>query len=280
MAVPSNARILRGAPLKGGVMLGVSPSSDPTFDMEIARATSSGVYDTVARLTAKGSGIPVSYTDILPVDGFSRSYKARAVKDGWDPSAYTAVVSAKPVYLPEIAPNITPLTGQTVGAPLFISTGAPPKYGKANLQQYYDVPLDVYPFEFNTTANSVVYNANERRIFPTSVLTATAFYWKSVIPSGSSVGTVDLYYRRAGILGSLRFRVQTFSASTITVTLLDYTATGTSGSFTKSFTSGFGVGNVPLFARVDITSTIGSTASVQLNRISFQYKKPNVGVAV
>lgn len=145
MAVPSNARILRGAPLKTGVILGVSPSSDPTFDVEFARATSSGVYATVARLSPKGAGIPVSYTDLLPDDNAIRLYKARAVKDGWDPGDYTSAVSAKPIILPEVSPNITPLTGKGIGSPLFISTGAPPTVGQAaaaaNVRKYL-----VFPF--------------------------------------------------------------------------------------------------------------------------------------
>src|SRR6188768_735338 len=102
MAVPKNAQLLRMAPLKSGIMLGVSPSSDPTFDVEIARATSSGVYTTITRATPKGGGVPVVYTDLLPVDNFTRSYKARAVKDGWLAGDYTAVVSAKPIEMPEI----------------------------------------------------------------------------------------------------------------------------------------------------------------------------------
>lgn len=280
MAVPRNATFLRGVPLKSGVMLGVSPSSDPTFDVEMAKATSSGVYLTVARLTGKGDGVPTLYTDLFPVDGKARSYKARAVKDGWIAGDYTAVVSAKAVVLPEIAPNITPITGQTVGAKLFLSTGTPPQYGKANLAQYYDVPLDIYPFEFQSTSSAVAYSKNQQRLYPTSVLTAVSFYNKSVIPNLANVGTVSLYYRRAGILGVLRFRIQTFSASTLTATLLDYTATGLGGAFVKTFTSGFGVGNVPLYLRMDMTSTIGTTASVQLNRVSFEYNKANVGIGV
>lgn len=145
MAVPANAQRFRMAPLKAGVMLGVSPSSDPTFDMEIARATSSGVYTTVTRLTGKGLGVPVVFTDILPVDNFTRSYKARAVKDGWKEGDYTSVVSAKPVELPEITPNVTPLTGKGIGSPLFVSTGAPVTVGQkvatSNVRKYLTIPF-------------------------------------------------------------------------------------------------------------------------------------------
>lgn len=145
MAVPKNAQVMRGAPLKSGVMLGVSPSSDPNFDVELARATSSGSYQTIARLTQKGEGVPSLYTDVLPVDGFSRSYKARAVRDGWTAGDYTAAVASKPVYLPEIMPFITPLTGKGIGSPLFVSTGAPITVGQkvatANVRKYLTIPF-------------------------------------------------------------------------------------------------------------------------------------------
>lgn len=281
MAVPANAQILRGAPLKVGILLGVSPSSDPTFDVEIVRATSSGTYSTVARLTNLSGGVPATYEDLLPFTTQTFSYKARAVKAGWLAGDYTAAVSARPTPMPEILPKITPVTGQQLGAPLFISTGAPPQYGKANSQQYYDASLDVYPFEFTSTANAVTYSANEQRLY-NQTTAARTYRWKSVIPNGSSVGQIDLRYQRPSTKGSLRFRIQTYTVvgGGITATYVDYTATGTTGSYLKSFTSGFAVGNVPLFVRVDMTSTIGTTASVQLNSMGFTYKKPNVGVSV
>ena len=280
MAVPKNATILRGAPLKSGVMLGVSPSSDPTFDVEIARATSSGVYATITRMTPKGEGVPALYTDVLPVDGFTRSYKARAVKDGWLEGDYTAVVSGKPIQLPEIGPNITPLTGQTVGAPLFISTGAPPQYGKANNADAYTKSFTVYPFEFSSTLSAVAAVRAPNRLYPVTALTAFDFYAPVPLPANATVTEVGLQYRRNGALGVVRFRLQVVSASTITVTAIDYTATGTTGTYTKNFTSGVGTGGVQYYARMTLTSTDGTANSVYLNTLSFTYTQPNVAVGV
>lgn len=155
MAVPKNATLHRPAPLKSGVILGVSPSSDPTFDVEIARATS-GVYETISRLTPKGSGIPVSYTDILPVTTGTFSYKARAVKEGYLAGDYTAVVTARPIQLPEFPPTITPLTGKGIGAPLFVSTGAPPTVGQkvatASVRKYLTISFtEITPDQTTST---------------------------------------------------------------------------------------------------------------------------------
>lgn len=281
MAVPQNAVINRSAPLKTGILLGVSPSSDPTFDVEVARATSSGVYATVATLTPKGGGIPVTFEDILPMDNFARSYKARAVKDGWNPGSYTGVVTAKPVMLPEFLPNITPMTGQQIGVPMFLSTGAPPKFGKAALTQTYDKFFDLYPFGFFSTANAVAYNANSQYLWPATTA-ARAFYQRLVLPANSTIGTIEVLYRRPSTKGSLRFRIQSLAPSTFGATMIDYTATGAgAGIFTKTFSSaGMGTGNVAYYARIDITSTSGSTASVMFRYADVQYGQANMAANV
>lgn len=279
MAVPVNARIFRAAPLKTGIILGVSPSSDPTFDFEVARATSSGVYETIDRLSPNTAGVYPSFTDILPGTTNTFSYKARAIKDGWNAGDYTAVVTARPISLPEIPPPITPLTGKGIGAPLFISTGAPPKYGRPNSAQAYEKGFVLYPFQFTSTSSTVAFAANHQYLYPRSTA-ARSFYWQSAIPDGSSVSGVSLMYRRPTVAGTLRFRIQTFSASTVTATSIDYTATGAgAGIFTKTFSSGFG-GNSGLFVRLDMTSTSGSTASVMLRGVDFSYRQPNLAVSV
>lgn len=277
MAVPANARVLRGAPLKVGVVLGMSPTSDPTFDLELARATSSGVYATIARLTPKGSGIPVSYTDLLPDDNTIRLYKARAVKDGWDAGDYTSAITAKPVMLPEIPPNITPLTGRGIGSVLFVSTGAPPQYGTVENQTYVDKTLTVNGFEF-WSQNS--YTANDQMVAPATTVSST-FFWKSLLPGGSSVQQLRLTYNRPSTKGSIRFRLQSYTTGGGTVNYIDYTATGfgAGSTFTKTFTSGVSVPEGALFnLRVQITSTLA--VPTQLRPITFLYRQPTVAVSI
>lgn len=276
MATPKNATILRGAPLKCGVILGISPSSDPTFDVELVRATS-GVYSTVARLTNLSGGIPVTYEDLLPNTTQHYSYKARAVKQGWLAGDYTAVLEVQPLQMPEILPKITPLTGKGIGSPLFISTGSPPQYGQAALQQYYEGGIQVRTYEFSSTAPDG-YRATPYLLYPTSTL-ARKFFWTSRLPEGAENVTIDFSYRRPSTKGSLVFR---FGKDAPALSwFVDYTATGTTGTYAKTFSSGFDIPTgYGAWCQVDITSTSGSTASVVMISPSFTYFKPTVAVAV
>ena len=215
MAVPSNVRSLRGAPLKGGIILGISPSSDPTFDVEIARATSSGVYTTIARLTPQGAGMPVTYADILPFDGYTRSYKARAAKEGWLEGDYTSPVSAKPLKMPEILPNITPLTGKAIGATLYISTGTPAKVGSPTVTAYVTKTLRVAGSAFAPKNNTIGYTYGDEGSLQASSLsgsTAYRFQTRFAVPTGATVTGARVGYTRNST-GSL-FAVQVRSVST------------------------------------------------------------------
>ena len=192
MAVPSNARSLRGAPLKSGIVLGVSPSSDPTFDVEIARATSSGVYATIARLTPQGAGMPVTYPDILPMSTYTYSYKARAAKEGWLAGDYTAVVSARPLPMPEILPNITPLTGKGIGAPLFVSTAAPMTVGQkvaaANVRKYLTFPFT----SLFSESPGVLTQMNPPLAYPANGVAGSASF-SAPLPPGVTIREATLF---------------------------------------------------------------------------------------
>ena len=218
MGVPRNAMILRGAPLKSGVMLGISPSSDPTFDVEMARATSSGVYTTLARLTNKGEGNPSLYTDLAPLDGQARSYKARAVKDGWTPGDYTAVVSAKPVLLPEISPNVTPLTGKGIGSNVFLSTAQKVQFGSAANQKYYRKTLRVGAGDCMADTSTGLYAFNgQGELYPNSTNNSVHTYFapvgaplgcifvsmKARVYRGTTGGTVEVDFNQVNSTGAV-----------------------------------------------------------------------------
>lgn len=216
MAVPSNARVLRGSPLKMGIILGISPSSDPTFDVELARATSSGVYETIGRLTPKGSGIPVSYTDLMPQDNVLRLYKARAVKDGWEPGDYTTAVSAKPTLLPEASPNITPLTGKGIGSPLYVSTGFPVQTGTPSVAAYTSKTVRVAGSAFIPKNNTIGYTYGDAGTLQASSLSAsTAFRFQTrfAVPVGATVTGAGVAYSRLSTAEA--FAVQVLSVSSV-----------------------------------------------------------------
>lgn len=222
MAVPSNARILRGAPLKTGVILGVSPSSDPTFDVEFARATSSGVYATVARLTPKGAGIPVSYTDLLPDDNTIRLYKARAVKDGWEAGDYTSAVSAKPIILPEVSPNITPLTGKGIGANIYLSTGQLVTFGNASTQAYYNKTVRAVAADCMANTSTATFGFTVvGELHPNSTNNVDHTYFSPVgIPLGALITRVSARVYRGTTGGVVQVSLlQTNSTGTVVTTV-------------------------------------------------------------
>lgn len=228
MAVPRNATLLRSAPLKSGVILGVSPSSDPTFDVEIARATSSGVYATITRLTPK-AGLPVSYTDLLPVDNFARTYKARAVKDGWLAGDYTSPISAKPVVLPEVAPNITPLTGRGIGINVFLSTGQQIQFGSAAVQEYYTKTLRLVASDCMAVTSTEQYAFNgSGELYPNSTNNSDHNYFSPTpLPIGAIITGLSSRVFRGTTGGKVTTTLQQINSTggiTGTATL---TSTGT-----------------------------------------------------
>lgn len=283
MAVPANARNLRGAPLKSGIILGVSPSSDPTFDVDIARATSSGSYMSIARLTPKGSGIPVSYTDILPVTTSRYSYKARAVKDGWLEGDYTAVVTARPIFLPEFPPPITPVTGKAIGVDVFLSTGQRLAYGNADSPSSFGKSVVVSGTMFRPKSTGVSYSYGIGTLVPTTRNPSTGQNYSATVflPDNATVYKASWIYSRSS--AAAVFRAALYSVSTAGLATLQYGKTSTAVSGTPlvltSSSFSFGVGANYLVSEVAMKSTAnGNDASIV--SLEVFYRTPNVQTAV
>lgn len=285
MAVPKNATILRGAPLQSGVLLGVSPSSDPTFDVEIARSpTSSGTYETVARLTPIGQGVPVMYKDLLPDDNVTRLYKARAVKSGWLEGDYTAAVSAKPIVMPEVLPNITPVTGKALGVSVYISTGAPTAYGSAASTGAFAKQSILAGSDFIGITNSIPYRtgANFGSLRPTTAGSSTQFNYvaNAQVPLGVTVYGVSALYRRGSTKAVFAIAVDKIGTTGNSVT--QYQKTSTSISATLGLTlasSSFSFVNENTFVTVRAAmrcTTADASSGVELIKVSVKYKTPNL----
>lgn len=285
MASVPNATVNRTSPLKSGVMLGVSPSSDPTFDMEIARATSSGVYATVARMTPKGDGSPVVFTDLLPVDGRARSYKGRAVKDGWNASAYTAVVTAKPTYLPDVAPNITPLTGKAIGSNMFLSTGQAVAFGGVASPSSYGGHSRTAALLFRPKSSGISYSYGIGTLVPTSRNASTAANYSATVPLpvGVSVYKASWYYVRS-TAGAV-FRAELYAVSTAGVATSKYAQTSAAVSggvqvLSSSSFAAFTINSGYVVSQVAMKSTqVGGNKS-QLVALDLYYRTPSVQVAL
>ena len=284
MAVPTNATVHRGFPLKAGVMLGVSPSSDPNFDVEIARATSSGVYATIARMTPKGSGVPVVYTDILPRDNRTRLYKARAVREGWLEGDYTAEVSATPIELPSVVPNITPVTGKPLGVSVFISTAAPTAYGSPMSTGALAKPAVLAGADFIGITNSVPYRtgANFGSMRPTTANASTQFVYvaNAQVPVGVTVYGVEVLYRRGSTNAKFAVGIDRIGTTGDSVTYYQKTSTSihaTQGLTLSSSSFAFTTVNTYVTCRVAMRCTTADASSgVELIRFNVKYKTPNL----
>lgn len=253
MAVPTNAIVYRAWPLKTGVMLGVSPSSDPTFDVEIARATSSGVYETIDRLSPNTGGVYPSFTDILPGTTNTFSYKARAIKDGWNAGDYTNAVTVRPSQLPEYFPPITPLTGKGIGAPLFVASAAPPTVGRANSVQYVRKYLtlsftEIQP-DHTTSTERLFYDAVPPLAYAENAPNTASGWMSAALPPGV-------------ILRSLTLNGYVGTASTA--------PTSTSGDLTQAnvYLSEFDYGTASTFAALQAWSTAVGVVTDSLTTLS------------
>lgn len=283
MAVPGNARVLRGVPLKSGVILGVSPSSDPTFDMELARASSSGVYETIGRLTGKGAGIPVSYTDILPLDNQTRLYKARAVKDGWDAGDYTSVVSCKPIVLPEIAPNITPLTGKGIGIDVFLSTGQAISFGSAAVQEYYTKTLRVPAMDCLPQTSTVAYAFNgSAELFPNSTDNTARIYYAPVgMPLGATLVGLNARVFRGTTGATVTVNFQQVNSTGSVVTVIGDTSTATGYHFIATTAFSLPASTAFVYSLdVRLTSNNAAKTNARFVWCDLTYQVPAVQVGV
>ncbi len=286
MASVPNATVNRTSPLKSGVMLSLSPSSDPTFDIEVARATSSGVYATVARLTSIG-GMPVVFTDLQPVDGRARSYKARAVKDGWNQGAYTAVLTAKAVegmvYLPDIAPNVTPVTGQTVRIPLFISTGSPVSYGSAASTGNLGKFLYVAGTDFYGVTNLVPFRVGAsfgtRRPTVGQASTDYVYVANIKVPIGVKIDKVGITYRRGSTVSVVGLRFDSVNTTGGVATQFQKYSTSVSASRQVLSSSSFSFTTVLNYVTLAVAlrnQIVDSSTVIELAEGFIRYRVPNL----
>lgn len=283
MAVPVNARIFRAAPLKTGVMLGVSPSSDPTFDVEFARATSSGVYETIDKVSPNTQGVYPKFTDILPGTTNTFSYKARATKDGWNPGDYTTPITVRPIALPEYFPPITPVTGKAIGVDVFLSTGQRLAYGNADNPSSFGKSVVISGTMFRPKSTGISYSYGIGTLVPTTRNPSTGQNYNATVflPDNATVYKASWIYTRSSAASV--FRAALYSVSTAGLATLQYGKTSTAVSSTPlvltSSSFSFGVGANYLISEVAMKSTAnGNDASI----ISLEvfYRTPNVQTAV
>lgn len=131
VAIPLPDR-LSGTHPAYGIGVGIFPSSDPTFDLEIQRgastsagtAPSSSQFSQVAVIGVINQS-EVVYRDNLPATKTQWWYRARSIRTGWTPSAFTSAVGAQSGPLPQgQTPGAVPYSGRPINVSLRLTTAA------------------------------------------------------------------------------------------------------------------------------------------------------------
>ena len=88
---------------RSGIIVGLHPSSQPNFGVELSRAagTSTHSFETVRKI-GPNSGEPNVYTDLLPLSTIRYLYRARHVREGYTAGAWTRIVGATPVVVSNV----------------------------------------------------------------------------------------------------------------------------------------------------------------------------------
>jgi hypothetical protein len=116
-----------------GITVGVYPSSDPKYDIQLHRAAStsatvqpaSSKFSEIATLGVINGGARVSYVDSLPLSKTYWWYKARSVNTGYaTPSAFTTGVNSLAGTLPTTAPGVLPFSGRPIPVSIRLTTNA------------------------------------------------------------------------------------------------------------------------------------------------------------
>jgi len=132
--VPTQDRLTLTQP-KYGITVGIYPSSNPSFDVELQRgistsatpslvAPTSSRFSQIAVLGVINGGARVDYQDGLPQSNQFYWYRARSIRDGWTPSAFTTAVNAQSGIIPASIPGAIPFTGRPINTELRLTTAA------------------------------------------------------------------------------------------------------------------------------------------------------------
>lgn len=155
MALPDGSRELGDLPFRTGITLGIGLSSDFSFSVEVQRMTSGSTWETADVLSGLGAAsFHGRWTDVLPLDNLLRTYRARSIAPGWQPSSWTGTVARRPVRLSLNMPKPIPLGGQGVGASLFFQrSSATVKVGTDQASSYVTKTLRIPAAEFVPETN-------------------------------------------------------------------------------------------------------------------------------
>jgi len=123
MAFPTNL-IQSDDFAESGVILGLHPSSDRSFDIRLQRQDTGTTWRAIQVWQGNSYNGAFQYRDLLPNDHLRRDYRARHEKSGYTAGAWTATVSGGPTLLSAGDAPQVPVSGQRMTLPIYLSTAA------------------------------------------------------------------------------------------------------------------------------------------------------------
>lgn len=260
-----------------GVVLALSPTSDPSFrtQMRVALGSSTGTFTQlpdVAGMT--GPGQYPTFVDVLPNDGTYRVYQSRAARDGYGSTqAWGHTVKVKPALIPEGVTQSMPITGHRVGSNLSLSTGIKLQYGSANVPSSAVKTVTFGANIFLPQTSTVTYSQNGGNLEPGGLLGTSSPQWAACysLPPGTSLRKVSVKYVRASALNLFEYKLFKFSTAGVGTLIVKFTnpTTASAASPRTVSSSSFAAVLLPDGNSL-LVATLAMKASVAINDCSIQ----------
>lgn len=216
------------------VQVGLYPSSDPGFGIELQRSVgSTSNFGQIAVISPETAAGFVRYTDVLPHTTATYYYRARHTKPGYTDGAFTGITASTVGRLMQFQPGNGPfigLTGAGVGQDLFLSSGASVKVGTESAAGSIGKTIRFPATQYVAAAAGVGYSYGLGTLVPQTTGTGFSYRASYVMPKGITITgfRAALQRKSAGSAAVCKlYRIDTAASATLITTL---TSTQTAGS--------------------------------------------------
>lgn len=286
MSRPSGIAQVAPGHTRTGIVLAVSPTSDPTHQLQIQRAngSSTGTFTTIATLAGQvGPGQYPTFVDVLPNDGGVRCYRARAYKQGYTQStAFTSIVSARPAIIPDGLTVQTPISGHKIGSNISLSTAQKLQLGSGNVAATI-TKTALFPSAFflPATQTTKYHYSSAGYLYPNTTTGTQTYVAPVFLPIGTVLGNISLWGQQAhtgsvvkAVFTETDFTETSVNHCTLTLTTTIGDTATSSGANGMTITAGH---------RYNWTLTLRSTAAAtdaKMKLISMDYRMPDYARAL
>lgn len=290
MALPTSM-VATNREKQTGIILGVHPSTERNFNIELRRSTQSSTASTnwVTELLQPTSGF---FTHRVPLPLSTRTFyfQARHTGLGYSAGAYTPVVSAKPVALPlAVTTPITRGKSGDIEAPLanvWLTSAKTIKVGTQATTATKDKSMIVGAYAFHEGTTSTLFNRLGGGLAPSTNAGATTqeFWATFIFPSGvtltsmrvtgesrsgtSSKVEVTVYKKFRGTIGNTSM----FTVTVPNTTHLLQATTGLSSALSQTVSS-----TQVILARLKLKLRGGAfgSSNARFHTLTWRYRMPD-----